>query len=154
MHPQQKHARFNLIVTFSALLPAIIGFAVLYSQYGPKRATAAFGFLGILGLWGFGNRFYRTKRGGPSVLMDERDEDIKRRSLVIAWAVEWVFLASVCMLPWFFITYVYGLEGAQEPMQPVSRLPLIFIATAVVHTLAWSTSVLVLYGKGAADSAG
>lgn len=149
MHPQQKHARFNLIVALSAAIPSVLGFAVLFPLYGPRRAMAAFGFLGILGLWGFGGRFYRKSKEAPTVTMDERDEDIKRRALVIAWAVQWLFLGLLCMGPWFVIVLRDGLEQMEGTL--VAYLPFIYMAVAVVHQAAWSIAVLVLYRKGADD---
>lgn len=149
MHPQEKHARFNLIVALSAAIPAALGYAVLFPFYGPKVAPAAFGFLGILGLWGFGNHFYRTKNDSPTVTMDERDWDIKRRALVIAWAVQWLFLGLLCMVPWFVAAFRFGFERPEETAVSIHWLPLMYVAAAMAHQSAWSIAVLVLYRKGA-----
>ncbi len=149
MHPQQKHARFNLIVTLSAAIPSVLGYAILLPYVGPKRAIAALAFMGVCALWGFGNHFYRKQKDSPTVTMDERDEDIKRRAIVIAWAVDWLFWGLLCMVPWFVVAFRFGLEQTQVPMIPVFCLPLVYMAIAWVHMSAWSTAVLVLYGKGA-----
>jgi len=151
MHPQQKHARFNLIVALSAAIPSALGYAVLFTFYGPKVAMAAFGFLGICGLWGFGGRFYREKSDSPTVTMDERDEDIKRGAMLIAWGVDWLFWCLLCMVPWFVVVLCFGLERTEEPVIPVIFLPLALWAAALLHVSAWSIVVLVLYGKGAGE---
>ena len=151
MHPQQKHARFNLIVALSVVVLAGLGYAVLFTLYGPKRAIAAFAFFGLCGLWGFGGRFYGKKGNSPAVTMDERDEDIRRRAMVIAWAVDWLYWGLICMVPWFVVVFGTGLEATQEPLIPVFWLPLAYMVTGLVHTSAWSIAVLVLYGKGVGD---
>jgi hypothetical protein len=149
MHPQQKHARFNLIVISCAVVPAALGYAVLLTLYGPKVAMAASGFFGICGLLGFGGKFYSKGKDSPKVTMDERDEDIKRRAMLIGWGVDWLFWGLLCMIPWFVVAFRDGLERLQEPMVPVAWLPLAYGATALLHVSAWSIAVLVLYGKGA-----
>ena len=149
MHPQQRHARFNLIVIASALIPAALGYAVLFTFYGPKSAMAAFAFFGICGLLGFGGYFYRKNKDSPVVTMDERDEDIKRRALLIGWGVDWVFWGLLCMVPWFVVAFRFGIERTQEPIIPVVLLPLIYMVMGLLHVAAWSVAVLVLYGKGA-----
>ena len=149
MHPQQKHALFNLIVLLCATVPFLLCYWVLLVLFGPKAAMAAFGFLGICGFLGFGGHFYRNKENSPAVIMDERDEDIKRRALVIAWAVDWFYWGLVCLGPWFVVVFHFGIEGALEPMIPIAWLPPVFCAMALVHVLAWSIAVLVLYEKGA-----
>ncbi|MBT3288173.1 MAG: hypothetical protein HN380_12580, partial [Victivallales bacterium] len=109
MHPQQRHARFNLIVALSAVVPAGVGYAVLFMLSGPKCAVSAFAFFGICGLWGFGGRFYSKKKNSPAVTMDERDEDIKRRAMVIAWAADWLYWGLICMVPWFVVVLRFGI---------------------------------------------
>ena len=151
MHPQQKHARFNLIVISSALVPAVLGYVLLNIFFGPKVAMAAFAFLGISGLMGFGGHFYRESKDSPSVIMDERDEDIKRRAKLIAWGVDWLFWCLLCMVPWLVVVLCFGLERTEEPVIPVIWLPLALWAAALLHVSAWSIAVLVLYGKGAGE---
>ncbi len=149
MHPQQRHARFNLMVAACAAIQAALSYAVLFPLCGPKAATAAFGFFGICGLWGFGGRFYRKAKDSAAVVMDERDKDIHRRATVIAWAVDWLYWGLICMGPWFVVVLGMGLDAAQEPMIPVFWLPMAYMVTAIVHMSVWSIAVLVLYGRGA-----
>ena len=152
MHPQQKHARFNLIVISAALVPAVLGYTFLITRFGPKIAMAAFGFLGVCGLMGFGGLYYRKSQDGPTVTFDERDQDIKRRAMLIAWGVQWLVWGSLCMVPWFVIVLRDGLEQTEGTV--VGYLPFVYIAMLIVHQLVWSISVLVLYGKGAGDNDG
>ena len=151
MHPQQRHARFNLIVASAAAIPCVVGYAVLFTLYGPRIAMAAFAFLGISGLWGLGGRFYRKKKESPTVIMDERDEDIRRRAMLIGWGVDWLFWGLLCTVPCFVVVFRSGFEGMLEPVIPVVCLPFVYGATGFLHVSAWSIAVLVLYRKGAGD---
>jgi len=153
MHPQQRHARFNLIVLFSALVPSVLGYALLFTLVSPRGAWGAVGFLGILGLWGFGGHFYQTKKGAPAIIMDERDEDIRRRALLNAWVVQWLFLGLLCMVPWFIAAFRFGFERPEESVMSIHWLPVMYMAVAIVHQFTWSSSVLVLYRKGASSDA-
>ena len=151
MHPQQRHARFNLIVISSALIPAVLGYAVLFTLFGPNHAKTAFAFLAISALLGLGNHFYRKNKDSPTVTMDERDEDIKRKAMLIGWGVDWLFWGLLCMVPWFIVAFRFGIEQTQVPMIPVDWLPLIYMVTGLLHMSAWSIAVLVLYGKDAGN---
>lgn len=153
MHPQQKHARFNLIVIASALVPALLGYAVLFSIIGPRRATGTFGFMSICALLAFGGAFYHRSKDWTTVTMDERDEDIRRRAMMIALRVGWVLLTLICMVPWFFVSLRYGLERAQEPVVSYDWLMYGYWAACLLLVSTWSVSVLVLYRKGAGDDA-
>jgi hypothetical protein len=149
MHPQQKHARFNLIVISCALLPTLILYAFLLARYGPKVAMAAFGCMGICGLMGFGGSYYSKRNDSPAVLMDERDQDIKRRAMLAAWGVTWLAWGVLCMGPWSFVAFRDGIEQTEVAAVPVGWLPLVYMLVFVIHQVAWSIAVLVLYGKGA-----
>jgi len=151
MHPQQRHARFNLIVILCALGLAVLGYGILYALVGPKGATAALGFFGLCGLLGFGGLFYRRRKDSPGVTMDERDEAIKRRAMLVGWGVDWLFWGLLCMVPWFVVMFRTGVKGTLEPMVPVVWLPYIYGATALLYVSAWSIAVLVLYGKDSED---
>ena len=154
MHPQQRHARFNIIVISCSLLSALLGYALLFAFHGSRGAMAAFAFLGISSLLGLGDRFYRKGKNPSAVVMDERDEDIKRRAMVIGWGVDWLFWGLICMVPWFVVAFRSGFERSQELAIPVALLPLTFMATGLLHVLAWSIAVLVLYGRqGGGDAA-
>ena len=149
MHPQQKHARFNLIVTSSALVPAVLGYVLLYIFFGPTVAMAAFAFLGISGLMGLGGFFYRKSKDSPTVTMDERDEDIRRKAMLIAWGVGWLFWGLICMVPWFVVIIRFGHYQMRETGVSIVWLPVIYLVAFLVHVSAWSIAVLALYGKGA-----
>ena len=91
MSPQQKHAWFNLAVFASALA----AYLSLIPLIGVSRAFGAFG---ICGVWGLGVFFYRKKRA--HLVVDERDEQIGRRSVLVAYAAFWLFFVATCMITW------------------------------------------------------
>ena len=147
MHQQQKHARFSLMVISVAVGLAVLAYAVGYLTVGPEKARAAFGFLGILGLLGLGPYFYRKRKGSQGVIMDERDTDIARRSLILAWAIEWLCWGLACMVPWLVVVLRFGLGRSEEIKVPVIWLPLAYGAMLLVHVSVSSIAVLVQYGK-------
>lgn len=151
MHPQQKHAWFNLIVISCALVPGVAGYCILYASSDPKAAVAAFAFFGIGGLLGFGPGFYRKRKGSPAVVADERDQDINRKATVVGWGVNWLIWGLFCMVPWFYVAFGVGLEQTAEPWIPVLWLPLVYMVMGLLHMAVWSIAVLVLYAKGAGD---
>ena len=68
------------------------------TPFGGRGALGGFGLLGLLGL---GPLFFRRKGGG--VVLDERDQEISRRSLLVAYTVFWlVFVAACVSLPAFY----------------------------------------------------
>ena len=107
MTAAQKHAWFTLAVVVLSILAVMALVPIL----GFRRASGGFGLLGMLG---FGVVFYWKRPG--QVVLDERDADIQRRSLIITAAVFWVVFIEVCVfLPWYF----YGERGAV----PVAVVP-------------------------------
>ena len=96
MTPQQRYAWFNLVV-FAVSLGAYL---VLVPWVGVSKAWGAFG---LFGLCGFGVLFYRKKPGHP--VMDERDQQIGRRSVLLAYSVFWLF----------FVGRVHGALGRESP---------------------------------------
>ncbi len=130
----QKHACYNLAVVGLTLVAVL----ALYPVLGPR----AFGGFGFLGLLGFGPLFYRKKAG--QVILDERDELIRHRSLIAAFTVFWLaFVAAGTLAPLW-----YGAAGG--------------VPTAVVGCAVWvglmlfigvqSLATLVQYGRGGLDA--
>lgn len=151
MHPQQRHARFNIIVIACALIPSVLTFAVAFPYLGPKRAMAGFAFLGICGLLGFGGLYYRKADNLRGVVMDERDVEIRRRAMAGAWGVGWLFWCLLCMGPWLVVALREGTSGLDQAAVPIAWLPMGYMLSFVVHQLAWSILVLVQYRQGGAD---
>jgi hypothetical protein len=136
MTPTQKNAWFSLIVVLLSVGVVL----VLMPRLGVARAQGGFGLLGFLG---FGPLFYRKRRG--LVVSDERDDLIRRRSVIIAYTVFWLAFVVACLVvPW-----VYGSNGA---------VPVAVVSTSVWWGLVLVTGVsalatLIQYGRGGEDAA-
>lgn len=145
MHPQAKHARFNLIVCSITLLITVVAYLVISVSASSNQARGAFGFLGFLGFLGIGRVFYRKQVDEESVILDERDKEIRNRAQLVAWRVVWFYWALVCMGPFFWVMFKSGLAELVKPFIPVELLPWSFMAAFIVFTMAWSTSILANY---------
>jgi hypothetical protein len=148
MHPQVKHARFNLIVCAVTVSVTVAAYLLLLGAVGPHRARGAFGFLGFLGLLGLGPAFYRKNTGLPGVVLDERDKQIADRSQMVAWRVTWLYWCLACMGAWLWVALRSGLAALEAPFVPAEWLPLAFMAALIVFMMAWSISVLAHYRRG------
>ena len=148
MHPQVKHARFNLIVCAVTVSVTVAAYLLLLGAVGPHRARGAFGFLGFLGLLGLGPAFYRKNTGLPGVVLDERDKLIGDRSQVIAWRVTWLYWILLCMGVWAWVALRSGLEAVEAPFVPAEWLPLALMLAFVIFWIAWSIAVLSHYKRG------
>ncbi len=93
MLPAQKQSWF--------LLAVVGGTAVVVAALVPFLGYGAMGGFGFLGLTGLGPLFYRRK--GNWVVMDERDLQIQRRAVVIAYTVFWLaFIAAGALVPFVY----------------------------------------------------
>lgn len=142
MHPQQKHAWFNLIVTGTALLLSVTTFLILMPRIGVQRATGGFGFLGIAGLTGFAGMFYRRK---SSVVMDERDHLIREKADLKSFRATWLYWILGCVIPWLVLSFKQ--ESPNDTSIPAIWLPIIGFGAFAIFNLAWSVTVLLEYGK-------
>jgi hypothetical protein len=135
MSAAQRHAWFNLAVIATTI--------VLVLALLPILGTRAQGGFGVLGLLGLGPWFFVRK--GSEVVEDERDQMIRFRSGLIAFAIFWVAFVAACMaLPAF-----YGWDG----LVPVSVV-LSFVwwgLIVVVGVMAVATLILSQVGGGDAD---
>ena len=110
------------------------------TPFGGRGALGGFGLLGFLGL---GPLFFRRKGGG--VVLDERDQEISRRSLLVAYTVFWlVFVAACVSLPAF-----YGWGGSVSVVVVQSS---VFVAWMLVVGVS-SVATLVQYGFGGTTDA-
>jgi hypothetical protein len=129
MNTAQRHAWYNLGVV---VLTMVVVVALV-----PVMGRGAQGGFGLLGLLGFGPLFYWRKGG---VVMDERDMEISRRSLLIAYVVFWLAFVAACVsLPAF-----YGWDGAVPVVVVMSS---VFLALMLV-TGVTSVATLVQYSLG------
>ncbi len=141
MNRCQKIAWYNLIVILVSL--ALTGAAVgtLAIIVGMPGALGGLGFLGISGLLGLSPILFRTKRGQLGFLgFDERDLQIYRRAIIVAYSIFWVFFTAACMVPWFII----GPKGNI----PVYVLPGMLAGGFVIVQLIQSIVTVILYSMG------
>ncbi|MDG3004610.1 hypothetical protein [Paludisphaera mucosa] len=116
MSASQKHAWFNLTVVAATVVTVL----ALVPMLGPG-AQGGFALLGLLGL---GPIFFRRRAG--VVVADERDLEIQRRSMLIAYVVFWLAFVIACVsLPAF-----YGWRGS--------------VPVAVVQSSVWCAWILVV----------
>jgi uncharacterized membrane protein len=134
MNASQKFAWFTLTVVSLTVLLALL----LTPLIGP-RAQGAFGLLGLLG---FTPLFFRQR--GAEVVQDERDVQIRQRSLTIAYSVFWVlFVLGSMSAP-----AVYGWNGSV----PVSMvLGAVWCGLIVVQGV-MALAILIQYRGGGSDA--
>ena len=145
MHPQLRHARFNLTLFLLVLVPMVCAYLVLLRLYGPHIASSAFSFLGLMGLWGYGGRFYRRKPGEPGVVLDERDQLIRDRADLLGWRVSWLYWLLICLVPWFWIVLTSGIEAMTQTGIPLILFPLFYLGAFIVHQVTWSLVIIISY---------
>ena len=135
MSPLQKFAWFNLTVI-------VVSLVVVFSLM-PFLGRAAYGGLGCLGALGFGPVFFRKKQG--RVLIDERDNLIQGRSLILSYTLFWVvFVLAAVMLS----ALLYGQDGAVP-------VPVVQMSAAwgwMLFYAALSIGILVQYWRGGAHA--
>jgi hypothetical protein len=145
MHPQLRHARFNLIVFVIVLVPTVCAYLVLLLLYGPRMACLAFAFLGLVGLWGFGGRFYRRKPGEPDVVLDERDQLIRDRADLMGWRVSWLYWLLICFVPWCWVVFTSGIAAMIQMGIPLILFPIFYMGAFIVHQVTWSLAIVFSY---------
>ena len=145
MHPLLRHARFNLTVLVIVLLPTVCAYLVLLLLYGPRMAFLAFAFLGLMGLWGFGWRFYRRKPGEPGVVLDERDQLIRDRADLMGWRVSWLYWLLICFVPWCWIVFTSGIEAMIQMGIPLILFPFFYLGAGIVYQVTWSLAIVSSY---------
>jgi len=148
MHPQIKHARFNLIVCVVTAVLVLAAYIIFLHVFGPHRARGAFGFFGILGMLGLGPVFYHQRPGKTGVVIDERDKQIGDRAQIIAWRVVMLFTTVACMAPWVWVVIRSGLDTVAAPYISVEWPPWFLMSSVLVFYLAWSVAILVYYRRG------
>jgi hypothetical protein len=136
MSVAQRQAWFNLVV----VLLSGIAVMALMPVLGLQRAQGGFGILGFLG---FGPFLARKRRG--IVVNDERDDLIRVRSWVIAYAVFWLAFVAACLAAAFF----FGPNGAVPVVLVQSSVWLAVILVVGVGSIA----TLVQYSLGGPDAA-
>jgi len=143
MNRAQKIARFNLIVILTALILSVTAIGVIYFAIGLpiQRAFGGFGFMGITGLMGLSPLLYKKER--DKVSLDERDQLINYRAVLVAYSVFWLVFTAACMIPWWII----GPSGSIS----VNVLPIMLFGIGITLMLVHSLVILVQYGWGAKE---
>jgi hypothetical protein len=131
MPASQKHAWFNLVVVGVSVL-------VVLSLY-PFLGWGVHGGLGILGALGFGPIFFRKRK--DKVVMDERDVQIQRRSVLLGYSVFWVVFVLVAS---FMSVLFYGQDGSI----PVRVVQVSVFYAMVLFIGVMSVATLIQYGSG------
>jgi hypothetical protein len=145
MHPQLRHAWFNLTVLVIVIVPTACAYLALLLLYGPRMACLAFTFLGLVGLGGYERRFYRRKPGEPGVVLDERDQLIRDRADLMGWRVSWLYWLLICFVPWFWIVFTSGIEAMIQTGIPLILFPLFYGGAFIVHQITWSLAIVFSY---------
>jgi hypothetical protein len=131
MSPLQKFAWFNLSVIVISL--------VLVLSLMPLMGYASLGGLGCLGALGLGPFFFRKKPG--QVLLDERDNLIQGRSLIVAYSLFWVVFVIAAV---YLSVLLYGQEGAV----PVPVVQMSVVWAFMFFYGAMSIGILIQYWRG------
>ena len=135
LSPEEKSSIYVLVVCFVTA----VTYAFLVPFLGPVRSAAA---LSLLGLLAFQRVFYRVKKNGDAVIMDERDIAIAHKSAQIGGICSYLMIVILCMGLWA----VYYL-GLKTHVLSIHALPLIVAAAGVTLWMARSIAVLVLYRR-------
>ena len=132
----QKMAMFIFVVLTCALILTAIAIAVAYAKIGFPRAWGGLGFMGIAGIGGLAQLFFKKDPG--KVEYDERDRDIQRKAALTGFAMAYLVVGIVTMGP-------FTILGPNAPIT-TNWLPLIFGAAGLTHFYAWSIAILTQYG--------
>ncbi len=138
MNRAQKIAWFNLIVVLTALILSGIAIAVLTFVVGQPlhKASAGFGFIGIIGLCGLTPVLFRKEK--EQIEFDERDHSIHRKSSLAAYSIFWFLFVLAAMIPFF----VLGPKGTIS----VKYLPAMVFGGMITVMIVQSIVTLEEYG--------
>ncbi len=141
MNRWQKTAVFNILVIFFSLSLAVGAVTAIGITIGFSKASAGMGFLGFLGLLGLQPVLFR--KDASKVSYDERDLLIGRKAVILGFTASYLFFVFACMGCWWY--------AKEDGMINVRVLPLIVFGGYIMSELFRSTSLLVLYAKGAKE---
>ncbi|MBN2456471.1 MAG: hypothetical protein JXB29_08070 [Sedimentisphaerales bacterium] len=132
----QKIAMFMFVTFTCALITTALAIAVVYAKYGFPKAWGSLGFMGIAGIGGLAQLFFKKDPG--KVEYDERDRQIQRRAALTGFALAYLIVGLATMLP-------FTILGPNTPIT-TNWLPLIFGAAGLTHFYSWSIAILTQYG--------
>ncbi len=132
----QKMAMFIFVVLTCALILTAIAIAIAYAKIGFPRAWGGLGFMGITGIGGLAQLFFKKDPG--KVEYDERDRDIQRKAALTGFALAYLVVGIATMAPFIIL-------GPNAPIT-TNWLLLIFGAAGFAHFYSWSIAILTQYG--------
>ena len=132
----QKIAMFIFVTVTCALVVSALAVTVAYFKIGFPRAWGGLGFMGITGIGGLAQLFFKKDPG--KVEYDERDHYIQKRAALAGFALAYLVVGIVTMGPFIII-------GPNAPIT-TNWLPLIFGAAGITHFYTWSIAILTQYG--------
>ena len=132
----QKMAMFIFLVLTCAFIITAAAIVIIYARYGFPKAWAGLGFMGIVGIGGLAQLFFKKDPG--TVKYDERDQCIQSRAALIGFAIAYMVVGIATMGPFIIL----------GPNKPISTtwLPAIFGAAGISHYYTWSIAILTQYG--------
>lgn len=139
MNKTQKTAVFSLVMflfcavvityaflTMFVITPKISPIWTLFVPFGIILVTSIF--------------WVRKKQSPAEVDLDERDNLIKKRAVIVSFVSVWILLAIESVIP----TIILGDKGSI----PVSMLTIINVSILIIAMMVYSIAVLVQYGWG------
>jgi hypothetical protein len=141
MNRWQKIAVFNILVIFFSLSFTVGAVTAIGITIGFSKASAGMGFLGFLGLLGLQPVLFRKDKS--KVSYDERDALIGRKAVILGFTASYLFFVFACMGCWWY--------ARADGMINVRVLPLIVVVGYMISELFRSTSLLIMYGRGAKE---
>ena len=139
MNRLQKLSWFNLIVIFATIIITTTVIMVEFAKKGYSDSSLWFFVIPLLSLK-LKPFLFKKPQGRDKVVLDERDIDITKRALAIAYKIFWFVFISFC----FLLFIIIGPRGSV----PVITLPFIAIGSAFFMRVVCSVSILILYGRG------
>ena len=143
MNRLQKLSWFNLIVIFATIIITTIVIMVELEKKGYSDSSLWFFVIPLLSLK-LKPFLFKKPQGQDNVVLDERDINITKRALAIAYKIFWYVLISLCFLLFLII--------GPRNFVPVITLPLIAIGSALFIQVSCSVSILILYGRGGKEN--
>lgn len=137
MNVQEKQAWFTGVITWTAAAGFLIAGALTHFH------PAAQALFSLLAFSAFSPLIGRKERIGGKIVMDERDQEIARKALVISYSIFWVCFVAACMAPFF----VLG-PNAQLTVPATWFCGVIWAAWCIVQGTS-SLSIIIMYRRGA-----
>jgi hypothetical protein len=143
MNEAQKGAWFTLGISMLLLAFGIIIFITMFTSGTTGTGLLIFCSLLILTYMIVPIFFLRRKQGRAEVVVDERDNSIRKNAVLASFISIWILLFVASIIP----LYVVGQYGSI----PVILLPIINFGIFLIILLVYSVAILIQYGWGGKD---